>query len=97
MEDIHHAPVWDDFKKRLPITGEPNAICDRRVAFIMTADSASMSSFNAADFSLTPFILATLNWPIAIRAKAQHLFFTGITPINNKHTSIYFGNNATHT
>ena len=89
IEDIHHAPVWDDFKRQLPITGEPNAVCDRRVAFMMTADAASMSSFNAADFSITPLILSCLNWPIHIRNKPQRLLYTGITPVDNKQTTIY--------
>jgi hypothetical protein len=95
MEDIHHAPIWDDFKNDLPTYKEKgeHGVCDKRVAFIMTADSASMSSFNAADFSLTPFILSILNWPIAVRTKRNHLLYTCITPINNKQTFIYFRNN----
>lgn len=92
MEDIHHAPIWKEFMDDLPTYNEKGAAgeCDKRVAFIMTADSASMSSFNAADFSLTPFILSILNWPINIRTKRNHLLYTIITPINNKQTSIYF-------
>lgn len=94
VQDIHHAEVWTDFRKRLPLktASNPDGICDRRVAFMMTADSASMSTFKQVNFSITPIILAILNWPITMRYKAKHLLYTGIPPANCKNTSLYFSN-----
>lgn len=91
MKDVHHAPIWKKLQKDLPIYGEPNGRCHKRVGLILSADGASMSTFQAADFSLTPIILSILNWPVGLRTKALRMLVTGITPKNNKQTSLYLG------
>ena len=93
MMDIHHAPIWEKLHKDLPLynADKTEGVCDKRVAFILSADGASMSSFQAADFSLTPILLSILNYPIGVRIKPQQMLVTGITPKNNKNTSIYLG------
>jgi hypothetical protein len=100
MPDIYCSQRWNEFANDLPLFSEDaeKGVCDLRVGFVMSADSASMSKFSSAEFSLTPFILSLLNWPVKVRTKVQHLFFTGISPMNNKATAIYLGTHThTHT
>ena len=93
MEDICHTPLWRSFAKQFPLYSEDNlnGKCDRRVGFILSLDSASMSKFLSPDFSITPFILGILNFPVWFRCKPQHMLFTGISPANAKNTSLYLG------
>jgi hypothetical protein len=93
MPDVYCSQRWDRFAKDIPLKSEDpvNGVCDVRVGFCLSADSASMSKFNSAEFSLTPFILSLLNWPVKVRTKVHHLLFTGISPMNNKATAIYLG------
>lgn len=94
MEDIYFTKRWRKMCDSLPLNGEhfdKEGVCDVRIGFVLSADGASMSKFNSAEFSLTPFILSILNWPVKVRTKVQHLLFTGISPMNNKATAIYLG------
>ncbi len=97
MEDIYTSTRWKKMCDSLPLHGErPDkpGVCDLRIGFVLSADGASMSKFNSAEFSLTPFILSLLNWPVKVRTKVQHLLFTGISPMNNKATAIYLGKHS---
>jgi hypothetical protein len=93
LEDICHAPIWREFAKMFPLYSENSekGICDRRVGFILSLDSASMSKFLSPEFSITPYILSILNFPIWFRCKPQHMLFTGISPANAKNTALYLG------
>lgn len=100
--DIHQADVWKTFKAKYPLKSEEGetgirGTCDRRVAFLVSADGASLSSWIKNNkFSYVPIILSLLNWPIWIRSKVEHLLFTGICPINAKNTSLFLGNIRKH-
>jgi hypothetical protein len=91
MEDIYFSERWRKLSSSVYNEDKSIGVCDVRVGFVLSADGASMSKFNSAEFSLTPFILSILNWPVKVRSKVQHLLFTGISPMNNKATAIYLG------
>jgi len=97
MEDIHHTPAWTGFQKRLPFAEEcvgegEEGLCERRVAFMLSADAASLSKWQSQEMSITPYILTILNWPIWERCKEEFLLFVGISPKNCKNERLYLGN-----
>lgn len=97
MEDVHQSPAWTEFQTRIPYPGEceieeeAEGLADRRVAFMLSADAASMSKWQSQEMSITPYILTILNWPIWVRCKEEFLLFVGISPKNCKNEKLYLG------